>query len=170
MATPRLTFADHGAFQNVQRDEQGRRSMPPVIVRLPLWQSGPQRKNRLGTGRGLNLTFLVHAEHDGLVLRIHVWPYDVAELEGEVGIIAELERLHSMRLQPSPGRSNASHPLELFSSSPPRCRLPLRRKSVCAVHCAAGRKTIRHAVGFIAIAPQQHGRNRSGKLSRQHFL
>ena len=36
MAMPRLTFADHCSFQNVEGCEQGGRSVPLVIMRLPL--------------------------------------------------------------------------------------------------------------------------------------
>ncbi len=65
----------------------------------------------------LNVTLLVHTQHDGLLGRIHVQPHDVRQLLHERGIGRQLERLHSMGLEamrvPDPLHGRATDPLRL---------------------------------------------------------
>lgn len=58
-----------------------------------------QRQNRLGTIQGLDLALLIYAQHQGFLGRMQVQTHDVAQLEKELGIGAELETLDAMRLQ-----------------------------------------------------------------------
>lgn len=61
MPMPRLAFANHRSFEDIQRSEQRSCSVPFLIVGLPLRQTGPQRQNRLRAVQCLNLAFLIHA-------------------------------------------------------------------------------------------------------------
>src|SRR5678809_1133756 len=62
-------------------------------------RAGTEREDRLRPVEGLYLAFLVHAQNDGFVWRVHIEPHNVPNLRGKVWIVAELERLHAMRLQ-----------------------------------------------------------------------
>ena len=55
MSMPRLAGSNHRPFQNVERGEQGGRSVPLIIVRLSCGQAGPQRKNQLRALQGLQI-------------------------------------------------------------------------------------------------------------------
>ena len=63
MAMPRHAIANDGAIEHVQCSEQGRRAIAFVVVRLPGRDSRPQRQERLSAVEGLDLAFLVDAEH-----------------------------------------------------------------------------------------------------------
>jgi len=65
-----------------------------------LRQSGHHRQHRRRPIQGLDLGFLVHAQHQGLFRRIHIQPHDVAHLVDELRIVAELERIDQMRFEP----------------------------------------------------------------------
>src|SRR5499427_10506224 len=55
VAMARQALAQHLSAQHVQGREQRSGAVAGVIVSLPFWDSGTQRKNRLGTIQSLNL-------------------------------------------------------------------------------------------------------------------
>jgi hypothetical protein len=63
------------------------------------WQPRSHWQQRLGTIECLNLRFLVNAQHNGPLGRVHIQADDVRQLGRKLGIGAELEGLHAMRLQ-----------------------------------------------------------------------
>ena len=176
MPVPRLAFADNSSFENMQGGKQGGGSVPLVIVRLPRGQAGPERKDRLRPVERLNLAFLIHAQHDGFIRRVHTQAHDVANLRSKLRIVAELERLHpfgaaacasSRSAAPLPNspsgllpwhvRSNAWHFSGSFSSLLPRWPPPARQRSVWGGHCAAVLREALQPITFIPLPPQQHG-------------
>ena len=58
MPVPWLALADHSPFEDIQCCEQCCGSVAFVIVRLPLWQTGAQRENRLRPVQCLDLALL----------------------------------------------------------------------------------------------------------------
>lgn len=83
----------HACRGDFQGGEQGGGAVPDVAVGGAFGQSGAHRQDRSGPVEGLDLTFLVHAEHDGVFGRVEVEPDDVADLGVQVGVGRELERL-----------------------------------------------------------------------------
>src|SRR2546428_546413 len=84
MAMPRHAIANDRPIQHVQRSEQVRRAIAFVIVRLPGRNSRPEGQERLSAVEGLNLTFLVDAEHQGFVGRIQIKSHHVVEFLDDV--------------------------------------------------------------------------------------
>jgi hypothetical protein len=70
-----------------------------VIVGGPLGQAGPQRQEGLGPVRGLNLGFLIDADHNRGLGWVEVKAHDVGELGFQLRIGAELEALPPSRLK-----------------------------------------------------------------------
>src|SRR5438445_13513205 len=99
MAMPRHAIANDRPIQHVQRSEQGRRAIAFVVVRLPGRNSRPEGQERLSAVEGLHLTFLVDAEHQGVVGRIQLKSYYVVEFLDETLVAAELEGLDEVRFQ-----------------------------------------------------------------------
>jgi len=93
MAMPRHAIANDRPIQHVQRSEQVRRAIAFVVVRLPGRNSRPEGQERLSAVEGLNLTFLVDAEHQGFVGRIQIQSHHVVEFLDETLVAAELEGL-----------------------------------------------------------------------------
>ena len=58
-----------------------------------------QRQAGLGAVERLDLAFLVHRQHDGMLRRVDVKPDNIANLGGEPGIIGQLELPYLMRSQ-----------------------------------------------------------------------
>ena len=52
--------------------------MPLVVVRASLQLARLHRQQRLCTVQRLNLALLVHAQHHGVIGRIHIQAHDVA--------------------------------------------------------------------------------------------
>lgn len=93
MAMPRHAIANDGAIEHVQQSEPGRRAIAFVAVRLPGRDSRPQRQERLSAVEGLDLAFLVDAEHQGFVGRIQIQSHHVVEFLDETLVAAEFEGL-----------------------------------------------------------------------------
>ena len=75
--------------------------MALVIMRPTLDLSGAQRQHWLGAIQGLNLSFFVHRQHQGVVWWIQIKPDHVDHLIGEMGIVADLEGLDLLeKVQP----------------------------------------------------------------------
>ena len=66
------------------------------------------RQNRLGTLKRLDLRFLIDADNDRIVRRVHVQADNVAHLFHELWILRETKRFRSVRLKPerSPNTPN----------------------------------------------------------------
>lgn len=99
MPMPQLAYTDDGSFENIECGEQCGCSRSFVVMRLSLGQAGPDRKDRLCPAKRLNLAFLIDAQQNRFIWRVHIESYDVANLGGKLRIGAELERLHPVRLQ-----------------------------------------------------------------------
>src|SRR5215472_6246472 len=99
MPMPRLAGSDHRPLQNVECGEQCGGSVSLIIVGLPCWQAGAQRKNRLRAVQRLNLAFFIYAKEDRLIWWVHIEPHNVAHFPSKFRIITELEGLHSIGLQ-----------------------------------------------------------------------
>lgn len=96
-----VALPDDRSVGHVQRGEQVRDPVPPVVVGLPLRQTRSQRQDGLGAVQGLDLGLLVHAEHQGVLGRIEVEAHHVPQLLLEILVAAELEVLHAVRLDPT---------------------------------------------------------------------
>jgi len=60
---PRAALADKLAGRRVQRREQRGRSVPLVVVRLPVRHARSQPQHQLGAVQRVDLRLLVHAPH-----------------------------------------------------------------------------------------------------------
>ncbi len=99
-AVPLMKLRDHVARLRMEGGEQGRRPMPRVIGRPALDLSRLHRQQRLGAIEGLNLGFLIDAEHRRVRGRIQVEPDDVPHLLDQQRIVRQLKGLGPMGLQP----------------------------------------------------------------------
>ena len=85
---PRQTFANHRAIQHIQSGKQGRCPISFVIVShgcassLFHWQSG------LGAIQRLNLTLLIHRQHQRMLRWVEIEPDNGLQLVCEVRIVA----------------------------------------------------------------------------------
>jgi len=100
MAMPRQAIADYVPIKQVQRGKQGRRAMAFIVMRPSPTAALLHRKAGLGAVQGLDLAFLIHGEHQGLVWRIEIQPHHIVELLDKLGVPAELEGLAQMRFEP----------------------------------------------------------------------
>ena len=94
----------------VERRKQQGRPMTPVGVRAPCGLTRLHRQQRLREVEGLNLRFLVHAQHQGMVGRIEIEPDDVAHLLDEQRVRRQREGLGAMRLQAEGRQMRATVP------------------------------------------------------------
>src|SRR5664279_2243331 len=72
--------------------------MADVVVSDALDIAQSHGQHRLGTVQGLNLAFLIHAKHQGMVRRIQVKANDVPRLLDEEWVSREFEATTSVRL------------------------------------------------------------------------
>jgi hypothetical protein len=91
MPISRWALADDRTFQDIQGGKQCGRSVPLVIVSLPLRRFRAKRQNGLRPIQRLNLTLFVYAQHHRLIRRIRVQPSNISEFGNEVRISAEFE-------------------------------------------------------------------------------
>ena len=94
-----MIAADDGAIEDVEGSEQRGGSVTRVVVRSLFRRARSKLQERLRAFQGLNLGLFVDAQHDGVVGRVHIEPDNVPNFRGELRIVAELERLHPIRLQ-----------------------------------------------------------------------
>src|SRR5216684_1183071 len=125
MAWPALT--DHRSRGNVQRSEETGGAMALVIMSSTLHLAGQHGKDWLATAQRLNLTLLIHAQHQRMMRRVQVQADDVAHLVDQQRIVGELKRLAAMRTQPE-GPPDATHrglthagPRRQRAAAPMRC-------------------------------------------------
>ena len=67
-------------------------AVPHVVVGAFLGLPGLHRQRLLGPVQGLDLGFLVDAEHDRVLRRVEVQPDHIGDLGDQLGIGGELER------------------------------------------------------------------------------
>jgi hypothetical protein len=94
-----MTRADDFARGGIERGVEAGQAIPSVIMRAPLRETGAHRKQRLRAAQGLNLGFLVHAEHDRVRGRVQVQADHVVNLGFHVGVLTKFEGLGAMWLQ-----------------------------------------------------------------------
>ena len=78
-------LADHLARGRVKGREQRSGPVPLVVVRPLLRRSGAHQQPGLGAVKRLDLRLLVHAQHHGLLRRVHVQSDDIAHFLDEQG-------------------------------------------------------------------------------------
>jgi hypothetical protein len=75
-----VKIADNFSLKQIKGGEQSRRSVPLVIVRHGSATPFLQGQAGLGAVQSLNLAFLIHAEHNGLIGRVEIEADDVRQL------------------------------------------------------------------------------------------
>ena len=103
-----LTLPQHLARFHVQRGKQGRRAVAHIVMRPPLDLPRAHGQERLSVVQGLDLTFLVDAQYQGLVRRVHIQPDNIPDFFDEQRVARELERFTAVRLQRE-GAPNPTH-------------------------------------------------------------
>ena len=73
--------------------------MQHVVVGTTLGLTRSHRQKRRRPLQCLDLGFLVDAEHDGVIRRVHVQTHDVAYLLDQEWVVGEPKGLHPMRMQ-----------------------------------------------------------------------
>ena len=91
---------DYFAGGHIQGREQRGRAVPGVVMRPPFGLPRLHRQQGLRAVQGLDLAFLVDAEHDRSVRRVHVQADDVPDLLDAERVLGKLERLGAVGLQP----------------------------------------------------------------------
>src|SRR5437867_3091562 len=106
---PGLAHRDDSAVQRVERREQRCRAMALVVVGEGAGAPALHWQTRLRAVQRLNLAFLVAAEHQRMLRRVQVQPYDVQQLVLEPRIARELEGACQMRLDSIAPPDSANH-------------------------------------------------------------
>ena len=136
-AMTRVAFADDFAGGDIQSGEQRCRAMPGVVMAAPLHLPRAHRHDRLTAIEGLNLRFLIDAQHDSMLGWRDIQSHHIAHLGDELRIGGQFERLMPVRLQ----------------TKRPRCTLetetPLARAMPGELQCVAP------SGGFPVCAPRQ---------------
>ena len=96
---PGFALGDHRTSGYVQGGKQRCGAVAVVVVGAPLDVAQAHRQQRLGAVQGLDLRFLVNAEHNCLIGRVEVEPDDVADFLDKKRIVGELERFLAVGLQ-----------------------------------------------------------------------
>jgi len=91
--------ADDLASLDIECRKQRRRAIAFVVVRHRLSTALLHRQARLRAIEGLNLAFLVDAEHNRIAGRVEVEPDNVDHFLSELWIVGELEWARQMRLE-----------------------------------------------------------------------
>src|SRR5216110_12435 len=99
LAMTLVAVSQDAAGGGVVGRKQGQRAVAYIIVGLSLWQSGPQRQDRLGTLQRLGLALLVDTQHHRLVWRVKVKGSDIAYLLDKHWVAGKLESFADVRLQ-----------------------------------------------------------------------
>src|SRR5579875_3746002 len=106
---------------HLQRGEQTGGAVAGVIMGAARGQPRPHRQQPLGAVERLDLGFFVHAQHQRPLGRVQIEPNNVGQLAVELGVGAELEGFHSVRLQPVllPDAMHARRREPYFPGQPP---------------------------------------------------
>src|SRR5947209_9286400 len=100
MAMAPVAVADGDSARYIQGRKQRRHTMPLVIVRLSCRYAWSERQDRLGAIQRLDLALFIDAQHDRMLWRIHIQPYDVPHLLHKLRAFGDFEVLYQMRLHP----------------------------------------------------------------------
>jgi len=99
VAVPVLAHGDDIALHSIQSGEQRRGAVALVVVSHRAAASLLHRQTRLSPIQSLNLALLVSAQNHGMFGRTQIQADNVFQLLGKLGIAAELESSHPVRLQ-----------------------------------------------------------------------
>ena len=99
MPVARLAVGEDGAGGDVEGGKQGGGAMADIVVGDAFDIAQPHGQHGLGAAQGLNLDFLIDAQHHGVIGRVQIQAHDVAHLLDEERIGGELEGFAAMRLQ-----------------------------------------------------------------------
>lgn len=99
-ALPLVQLPDHLARLHVQGRKQRSRPVTPIVVRAPLDLPGAHRQQWPCAVQCLNLGFLIHAQHQRFVRRIHVQANNIPDFLDKERVLREFEGFGPMRLQP----------------------------------------------------------------------
>src|SRR5215472_13412371 len=100
VAMPFLTKPVDLAVGRIEGGEKSSRAIAFVIVCHGLAAPTLERQSGLGTIQSLDLTFLVHAQHQSVFGRVQIQADDIFQFFRELRIAADLETLDAVRLQP----------------------------------------------------------------------
>ncbi len=179
VAVPRVTGADHGAVQHIERREQTGGPVALVVVRHGAAAPLLHRQARLRPVQRLHLRFFIHAEHQRLVRRVEVDAEHVRQRLDKPLVGRQLEGFAPVRFQavrvPDSRHADMADPLRVRH----RPRAPVgrvgRRGLQGGLHDgpdfpgrqALGTGTMRGILGQTRrsrlgepIPPQPHGRTR----------
>src|SRR5215470_4159120 len=92
-----LTKPVHLAVGRIEGSEKSSRAIAFVIVCHGLATPTLERQSGLGTIQSLDLTFLVHAQHQSVFGRVQIQADDIFQFFRELRIAADLEALDAMR-------------------------------------------------------------------------
>ena len=147
-----ITGTDYFSLQDIQGSEKTGSAVTFVIVCHCLATSFFHRKARLCSVQGLDLRFLVHAQHHGLIRGVQVDTDNISKLFHKPLVPGQLESLHPVGLQtvriPYPLHSNMADSLNLGH----RSRRPVRR-----VLWGAVQGCFNNIVNFLDIKPPRTG-------------
>src|SRR4030042_1101447 len=99
MSMPSETLPDDFTLSQFERRKERRGAVALVVMGHGSTTAFFQRQTRLRTIQRLNLTLLVHAEHQGFLWRIQIKSHHVDQFLQKPGITRQLERLYSVRLK-----------------------------------------------------------------------
>ena len=133
--------ADDAAFEHVEGGKQCGSAVPLIVVRHCAAASLLQRQTRLGAVERLDLAFLVHRQHDGMLRRVDVEAHDVAYFGCELRIVGQLELPYLMRTQ-AMATPDAMH----RTDADPTCRGDGRRRPVRDLARRLGQRQRHHAL------------------------
>ena len=91
----------HAAGLGVQRGIQRKRSMPVVLETVTLGSSRRERQNGVEAVQGLNSSFLIDAEHGGMLRRPQIQADNVGRFTFELRIVTGQVTLQAMGFQAS---------------------------------------------------------------------
>ena len=91
VAVLRQTAVEDGTVEDVERGEQGGRTVALVIMGHGAALPRLQGQAWLGAIERLNLAFFTDREHDGMCRRADVEPDDILDLLGEGEVVRALE-------------------------------------------------------------------------------
>src|SRR4030042_3310866 len=99
MPVPSKTLPDDLTLSQFERRKECRGAVALVVMGHGSTAAFFQRQTRLRAIQRLNLTFLVHAEHQAFLRRIEIETHYVSQFLQKPGIPRQLERLYSVRLK-----------------------------------------------------------------------
>ena len=99
MTMPGKALSNDFTLSQFERRKKRRRTVALVVMSHGSTAAFFQRQPRLRSIQCLNLTFLVDAEHQGLLWRIEIETHHIGQFLQKLGITRQLERLDSVRLK-----------------------------------------------------------------------